>query len=47
MSSHTKVLAMKGLKVRMDHKFNQSSFKNYLKETSCEIELDSGTGEIY
>lgn len=44
MSSHTKVGAMKDLKVRMDHKFHQSALKNYLKETSCEIQLDSGTG---
>lgn len=47
MSSHTEVLAMKDLKVRMDHKFNQSALKDDLKETSCEIQLDSGTREMY
>lgn len=38
---------MKDLKVRTDHKFNQSALKDYLKETSCENQLDSGTGEMY
>lgn len=32
---------------QMDHKLNQSALKDYLKETSCKIQLDNGIGEIY
>lgn len=45
MSSHTMVGAMKDLRVKMDKKFNQS-LKEYLKETSFAIKLDSGTEEM-
>lgn len=46
MSSHTMVGAMKDLRVKMDKKFNQSALKEYLKETSFAIKLDSGTEEM-
>lgn len=47
MSSHTKAGRMKDLTVKMDHKFSQSALKDYLKETSCAIRLDSGTEEMH